>query len=315
MRALALAQPGGALALTRLPVPRPAAEQLLVRVLASSINPIDVRVATGRYPGGDYAYPLVPGFDFAGVVEGTGPEATRFRAGDEVLGYWDAPRFHRGTWAEYVTVGENRFVASKPAGMSFDEAGAVPLAGVTALLMLDACAPAAGETVLIVGAGGAIGGYAVQAAARAGATVIATAKPGHEHRLRGLGATETLDYTRQDIVDAVRDRFPAGIDALLDLPNGRREVARLSTLVRDGGRVASACFGADVAGLAERAVAATNVAASTCDPRLVARLAALVESGELSIGYDEVCGLEGAPGAVRDIAAGASRKTVIRVSR
>jgi NADPH:quinone reductase-like Zn-dependent oxidoreductase len=308
VRALAIDEAGGALTLERLEPPAPEPDELLVRVVASSINPIDVRVATGRYPWGRFEYPVVPGYDFAGVVERTGAQVTRFAAGDAVLGYWNAPRYHRGTWAEYATVRERGFVTRKPAGIGFEEAAALPLAGVTALLMLDATRPAAGETVLVVGAGGAIGSYCVQLAARAGATVVATARPGHERRLRALGASRTIDYTRAEAP-------PGGLDVLIDLPNGKREVARLAALVRDGGRVASACFGADAEQLATRGVAAANVNADRCDPAVLARVVALVEDGVLSVAADELRPLAEVPAAVEEIAAGASRKTVIAVSQ
>jgi NADPH:quinone reductase-like Zn-dependent oxidoreductase len=308
VRALAIDEAGGALTLERLEPPAPEPDELLVRVVASSINPIDVRVATGRYPWGRFEYPVVPGYDFAGVVERTGAQVTRFAAGDAVLGYWNAPRYHRGTWAEYAAVRERGFVTRKPAGIGFEEAAALPLAGVTALLMLDATRPAAGETVLVVGAGGAICSYCVQLAARAGATVVATARPGHERRLRALGASRTIDYTRAEAP-------PGGLDVLIDLPNGKREVARLAALVRDGGRVASACFGADAEQLATRGVAAANVNADRCDPAVLARVVALVEDGVLSVAADELRPLAEVPAAVEEIAAGASRKTVIAVSQ
>jgi NADPH:quinone reductase-like Zn-dependent oxidoreductase len=314
MQAVGLEAPDGELALIDVPVPRPGPEEVRVRVVTSSINPIDVRVATGRYPWGEYDYPVVPGFDFAGVVEERGRAVSRFAPGDEVLGYWNAARFHRGSWAEYVTVHADGYVARKPAGVTFEEAGALPLAAATALIMLEACASLDGETVLVVGAGGAIGGYAVQLAARAGGTVLATARPGDEARLRALGAAETIDYTREDIAAVARERYPGGLGVLIDLPNGRGEVARLSDVVRDGGRVASACWGADPKTLAQRGIVATNVAANACDPGVIARVIDLVASEKLAIGYDEVRPLEEVPKAVSEIAGGRSRKTVIRMA-
>jgi NADPH:quinone reductase-like Zn-dependent oxidoreductase len=314
VQAIALNEPGTNLALTEIESPQPDAGELLVRIVASSINPIDVLVGTGRYPWGKYEYPVVPGYDFAGVVEDIGSRVTRFTRGDEVLGYWNARQYHRGSWAEYFTVSEAGFVVHKPSQVSFQEAAALPLAAVTAALTVDATAPLAGETALIVGAGGAIGGYAVQLAASAGATVIATAKPGHEQRLRSLGAAQTIDYTSEDVAAVVREQFPDGIAALIDLPNGKDEVARLAELVRDGGRVASACWGADVDALAARGVMATNVAANRCDPNVLLVVATLVEAGQLEVAYDELRALSEVPAAVKEIAGGVSRKTVIAVS-
>jgi NADPH:quinone reductase-like Zn-dependent oxidoreductase len=314
MKAVALDQPGGTLAVTELPLPEPRDDELLVRVHTASINPIDVRVSTGRYPWGKYDYPVVPGFDFAGVVERAGSEVTRFQPGDHVLGYWSARRFHRGSWAEYLAVPESRFVVHKPSGVSFEQAAAMPLAAVTALLSVGAVVPSAGEPVLIAGAAGAVGTYAVQLAAATGASVVATARPEQEPRVRELGAADTIDYRRDDLVEALSEAYPEGLGALVDLANDRDGVARLAALVRDGGRVASACFGADPQALSERGIVGTNVIATHCDPGVLAELVALVEASELTIGYDELRPLREVPAAVQERDFGSSRKTVIDVA-
>ena len=313
MRAIALREPGCRLAELDLPVPAIDERELLVRVQASSINPIDVRVATGRYPWGEYDYPVVPGFDFAGTVEAVGSGVRRFAAGDDVLGYWSAPRFGSGAWAELVAVAEAGFVAARPAAVPVVDAAALPLAAATALLAIDAAAPRAGDVVLIVGAGGAIGGYAVQLAAAAGATVIATAKPGDEGRLCDLGAAKTIDYTREDVLARVRE--PGAVAALIDLANeSRLEVTRIARLVGDGGRVVSACFAADRKTLAAHGIAATNVVASACDPSVVTRVVELVERGALRVGYDDVQQLSAGPAAVDELARGPSAKVVVDVA-
>jgi NADPH:quinone reductase len=161
VRAVALHEPGGELSLVELPVPEPGPGEVLVRVWASSINPIDVRVSTGNYPWGKYEYPVVPGYDVAGTVAALGPGVGRFAVGDDVVGCWSRRRYHDGAWAEYLTVPEHGFLAPLPAGLDFEAAAALPLAGLTALLVVEAVAPLAGETVLVVGAGGAIGRYVV----------------------------------------------------------------------------------------------------------------------------------------------------------
>jgi NADPH:quinone reductase-like Zn-dependent oxidoreductase len=313
VRALALPEASGRLVLTELPDPRPHRDQALVRVHAASINPVDVRVCTGRYPWGRYDYPVVPGFDFAGTVEDIGPDVVRLKRGDEVLGYWSAKRFHRGSWAEYLTVPESAHVAVKPRSVPFDLAAAAPLAAVTALMCVDAVLPLSGETVLIVGAGGAIGSYVVQLAAAAGATVLATGRAAQRHRLRDIGATHVIDYLSQDIVAAVSDLQPAGVAALIDLANELPEVTRLSALVRNGGRVASACFGADPDLLAQRGIASANVVATHAEPTLLVRLAELLESGAITAAYDELRPLDDVPAAVQEISRGPSRKTVIAI--
>jgi len=313
MRAMALADADSGLALHELPIPRPAVDEVLVRVHASSVNPIDVLVARGRYPWGTFEFPAVPGWDFAGTVERIGARVTRYQVGDEVFGYWSKRRFHDGTWAEYVAVPETGILTHKPAGLRFTQAAAMPLAAVTALLAVDAVAPLEGEAVLVVGAAGAVGRYTVQLAARLGATVIATAKPGDERRVRALGAAQTVDYTRDDVAAVVRERHPEGLPVLIDLVNDAEVVADLAALVGDGGRVASARFSADAKTLRARGIAVANVAADRCDPALLARLAKLVEEGELQIAADEVRALEELPAAVEEVARGGRGKVVVAV--
>ncbi len=233
MRAIAMIDYDSGVALHELPAPRPAPNELLVRVRASSVNRIDVLVAGGVLKGMmEYEFPAVPGRDFAGTVEQVGAEVSRFEVGDDVFGFLTKPTVHEGAWAEYATVAEDGFVARKPSGLEFTEAAALPLAGVTALVSVDAVDPREGDTVLIVGADGGVGSYAVQLAAKRGATVIATAKPDDEQRLRDLGAAETIDYTREDIAAAVGAHHREGVSALIDFVNQADRFAPLADLVR-----------------------------------------------------------------------------------
>ena len=312
MRAVAWQSERGPLALVELPLPEPGDGELLVRVVNASINPADVRIGTGNYPWGDFAYPAVLGFDFAGVVEALGPGCERFAVGAEVFGHWGRERFGDGSWAEYLTVPEDGFVAAKPANVEFEAAAAFPLAAATAAAMVEAVDPAAGEPLLVVGAGGAIGRYAVQLGARAEAKVIATAKPGTEKRLLELGAAELVDYRHEDTAAVVAELHPEGIAGLVDLPTeDKAEFARLAATVRDGGAVASACFAADGKALAERGVSAFNVITTRCEPSVFTRPAALLAAGELEIDYDRVSPLSQVPAAVAELGEGGSAKVVI----
>jgi NADPH:quinone reductase-like Zn-dependent oxidoreductase len=314
MRAIALSARDSGLSLHELAIPQPHDDELLVRVHASSINPIDVLVASGAYRWGTFEFPAVPGWDFAGTVERIGPRVSRHRVGDAVFGYWSKPRFRDGAWAEYLVVAETGMVVAKPPALSFVQAAAMPLAAVTALLAIDAVAPAPGETVLVTGAGGAVGRYAVQLAARAGATVIATAKPAHAARVRALGATHTIDYSREDVAAAAAALAPAGLPVLIDLVNDGAEVAALAAGVRDGGRVASARFAADADALGERGIVVANVAADSADPALLSRLAGLAQTGQLEIDVDELRPLEDLPAAVDDVSRGGRGKVVVVVA-
>jgi len=312
MRAMAMTDYESGISLHELPKPEPAPNELLVRVRASSVNRIDVLVAGGALKGMlGYEFPVVPGRDFAGTVDGVDSDVSRFRVGDEVFGWLNKPTLHDGAWAEYATVPEDGFVARKPDGLDFTEAAALPLAGVTALVAVDEVDPQAGDTVLVVGADGGVGSYAVQLAASRGATVLATAKPGDEPRLRALGAAETIDYTQQDVADAVRERHRNGISALIDVVDEAEGFARLVELVREGGRAASSmqAVPADPLG----GVAATNVVASA-DVSVMARLAELAAKGDVRPAIDVVLTLDETPAAIERFAAGKRGKIVISIA-
>jgi NADPH:quinone reductase len=306
MKAVALADFESGLALRDVAAPEPAANGVLVRIEAASINRVDVLIAAGALRGMmEYEFPVVPGRDFTGTVERVGPEVTRFREGDPVLGWITSRTLHDGTWAEQVVTAENRFVVPRPPALDAIHAAALPLAGLTALAAVEAVAPGPGERVLVVGAGGGVGSFAVQLAARRGATVVATAKSGEETWLTGLGAAETVDYTDGDLAAALRRREP--IDCLIDAATGQQEeLARLAALLGDGGRVASTLGAAGAGG--------TNVMADAADPAGIATLASLAAAGELRIPVDAVYPLERTPAAVEAFGRGKRGKIVLAVA-
>src|SRR5438874_479425 len=162
-----------------LPAPTPAAHGVLVRVRASSVNPADNSIAAGllKQMGVEYDFPVILGRDYAGVVEQVGSDVTRFSVGDAVFGFLlhANPTAHDGSWAELIAVPQDKFIGRAPAGVDVAIAGAAPLAGITAILAIDALGVSDGDTVLIVGATGGVGSLAVQLAARAGATIVAPA--------------------------------------------------------------------------------------------------------------------------------------------
>jgi NADPH:quinone reductase-like Zn-dependent oxidoreductase len=313
VKAVALVDFESGLELREVPSPEPADDDVLVRVEAASINRVDVLIAAGALRGMmEYEFPVVPGRDFTGTVERVGPEVTRFREGDPVLGWITSQTLHDGTWAEQVVTAESRFVVPRPAALDAIHAAALPLAGLTALAATEAVAPEPGELVLVVGAGGGVGSFAVQLAARRGATVIATAKTGEESWLAGLGAAETIDYTAGDVLPVLAARHGDGIDCLIDAATGQPdELARLATLVRDGGRVASTLGAAGADG---RGLVATNVMADAADPAGIATLASLAAAGELRIPVDSTYPLERTPAAVEAFGRGKHGKIVLTVA-
>ena len=204
--------------LRNLEVPEPAADELLVRVRASSLNAADWYAVAGRpwvarVPAG-VRRPKTNriGTDFAGVVEAVGAEVECFRPGDEVFGA------RTGAYAEYVVVREEGVVASKPPQVPFEEAAAVPVAAITALQGLrDKAALEAGQRVLVNGASGGVGTYAIQVARVLGASeVTAVCSPANVDTARSLGADRVVDYTREDFTRSGR-RY----DVLFDVAGSR----------------------------------------------------------------------------------------------
>jgi NADPH:quinone reductase-like Zn-dependent oxidoreductase len=192
------------------PVPVPAAGEVLIRVHAAGINPVDWKIREGRLKGRvEHRLPLILGWDVAGVVETLGPGVTQFKTGDAVYARPDIAR--DGGYAEYITVRAGE-VALKPKSLDFIHAAAVPLAALTAWQALfDAAKLVAGQRILIHAGAGGVGSYAVQFARWKGAQVITTAGARNADLVRKLGADQVIDYTQVCFEDEVRD-----LDAVFD---------------------------------------------------------------------------------------------------
>jgi NADPH2:quinone reductase len=313
MRAVTLESFDTPPALREVPPPEPARNEVLVRIHSSSVNGYDAAVASLMVKDYyEYEFPVTLGADLAGVVEEVGSDVSRYHLGDEVFGFLFKPTqpLHDGTWADYVAVAEDWFIAPKPTGIGFVEAGALPLAGVGALLAVDTVDPSEGDRVLVSGASGGVGGFAVQLAAGRGASVLATARPGDEARLRELGATDTIDFAHEDLVTTVRDRYPEGIEGLIDTVNFADGFAGLAELVAPGGRAVSLLGAADEQEPAAQNVTATNVMASP-DPALLTRLAELSDTGRLKVAIDGVFPLDQALDALATFGRGKRGKLAV----
>ncbi|MEO6881515.1 MAG: NADP-dependent oxidoreductase [Mycobacteriaceae bacterium] len=211
-------------------------DTIVVRVRAAGVNPVDWKIREGylqqAFP---HVLPLVPGWDAAGVVESVGPAVRHLAPGDEVLGYVRKDTVSDGTYAELVSASA-RHLARKPAAVGFDVAGALPLAGLTALQSLDAVGVSRGDTVLVHAAAGGVGHLATQLAVARGARVIGTASERNHEFLRALGA-EPVAYG-DGLVAAVRSLAPDGVDAAVDYVGGDAITAS-AELVADPARTAS----------------------------------------------------------------------------
>jgi NADPH:quinone reductase len=288
MRAFTLESFDSSPALHEVPTPQIAPNEVLVRVHASSVNPVDGAIAAGMMSGMvEHEFPVILGRDYAGVVEQVGSDVTRYAEGDEVYGFVPAanPTVHDGSWAELLVVPEDNFVARKPAGVELAAAGAAGLAGITALTALDALDVSEGDTVLVVGANGGVGSFAVQLAANAGATVIAPGLPEDEEYLRDLGVSEVLERDA-DVAALVHERYPDGIDALLDLVSYAPEgFDTHAAVLKDDGR------GATPLSAAGEGPGRHNIA-GVPTPENLERLGRLLEAGTLRVPIQNTYGLD-----------------------
>src|SRR5215210_1188505 len=279
-----------------LPAPTPAPNEVLVRVRASSVNPADNGIAAGmlKQMGLEYEFPVILGRDYAGVLEQVGAEVTRYAVGEDVFGFLlhANPTVRDGSWAELIAVPQDMFIGRAPEGVDVATAGAAPLAGIAALMAIDALELTGGDTVLIVGATGGVGSFAVQLAADAGATVGAPALPEDEAYLRDLGTSELLPRER-DLATVARQHYPDGFDAVLDLVNYAPGAP--ASLVGGGGRVASPT------GAAGEGPGRTMIMAAPT-PENLERLARLLGAGTLRVPVNAAYELAQAPEALTALA-------------
>lgn len=240
MRAVSTLEFGGLekLRLAELPRPKPGRGEILVRSVAAAVNPVDWKIVSGamrdRLP---HRFPLVPGWDVAGIVEEIGEGSSRFRKGDKVWAYARKGVVQWGTFAEYVAV-PDASAAAIPPRLLFEEAASVPLAALTAHQALARAGVRAGASVLVHAAAGGVGHFAVQLAKNLGARVLGTAGTANQPMVLGLGADGAIDYTREDFREAVRRLEPGGVDAVLDCVGGET-LARSFEIVKSTGRIVS----------------------------------------------------------------------------
>lgn len=317
MRGIALEQFGGPEVLQLhddLPTPPVGPDSVLVRVRAAGVNPVDAQIRRGMLADVIPTWsPVVPGWDAAGVVEQVGGAVTEFRPGDEVYGYFRKDFVRDGTYAELTTI-RDAHLARKPASLSFEEAGAVPLAALTAWQLIDeALRVVEGQLVLIHGASGGVGSFAVQLAKRAGATVIAVASAQNHEYLRGLGADECIDYGTQDFVEVISRRHLAGPDAIADLVGGET-LARSAQVVRPRGKIASIIQPPPRGGLFAEHEIQTRFVFVRPDASGLRLLARAFDAGDLRVELADVLPLEEAPRAHTLIELGHTRgKLVLKV--
>jgi NADPH:quinone reductase-like Zn-dependent oxidoreductase len=251
-------------------VPEPKENEILVRVIASGVNPADPLILGGKYAKEFGTHlPLVLGYDMAGVVVKTGAKITKLKVGDPVYAYllWG------GGWAEYCISNESES-AIKPK-LSFVEASAVPLAALTAWqALIDIGKIQSGQTVLIHGGSGGVGSFAIQIAKARGARVIATASAANQDLLKQLGADVAIDYTKPNWEETVHD-----VDFAL-MPVGGETMKRTYGVMKKGGTIATLISQADPAELQKRGIRGAPVF-SHPDANELAEITKLIDAGKI----------------------------------
>ncbi|MEA2621484.1 MAG: hypothetical protein QOH61_394 [Chloroflexota bacterium] len=309
MRAFAVPDFNGTGSVIERPKPEPGDGQILVRVRAAGVNPMDpVLVAGWMQAMVEHRLPLIPGFDYAGTIEAVGAGVDETRIGQEVFGAVGTPVFGEGSWAEYV-VANAALAHQRPEALSPTDAAAIPLAGGEAIALLDAIDAKAGDTLLVIGAAGGVGSYVTRLAANAGLTVLAATRSQSAEDLRDLGAAEVFD-SGDTLVHEVRARYPDGVTAIVDTFHDAEGLRSVAPLVRPGGWIVSPkAQGAETV-LADQPISFALVSAA---PMRVGELGEMAARGELSVPV-EVVPLEDAGRALQAIGAASVRgKLVIGV--
>ncbi len=287
------------LEIAELPEPLVDLDGVLVRVRAAALNPADLGVRSGALAGFRTSYfPVVPGWDVAGVVERAGPAAPEFAPGDEVIGYVRGEVGHRnGAYAELVAA-DVRTLVPKPAALPWPEAAGLPLAGLTALQAVNTLAPKPGETLLVHAAAGGVGSLAAQLAVSRGVRVLGTASEANHGYLRALGV-EPIRYG-DGLAARVHALAPGGVDAVLDTA-GRGTLAATPDL---GKRVAS---------IAEFDVPGVTLVFARLVPADLRTVAALAEAGKLRVRVARTFPLEEAAAAQQMLAEGHAPGRIVLV--
>jgi NADPH2:quinone reductase len=312
MRAFAVQEFHEAPAIHELPIPA-ADGAFLIRVRYAGVNPIDYKLVeqlTATSP-----YPFVMGMDFAGVVERVPPGERDFRIGDRIFGM---ARTH-GAYTEYTAVApgvKTEPLAHIPDGVTDEQAAALPVAGITALRSLELLGVTAGQRLVVMGATGGVGGYTVQMARSRGAYVIATVR-GDPDEARRLGAEEVYDTKAVDAIDTLRAAHRDGVDAVLDVVNGKDAIHCDAEILKSGGSLVSTLYAADERWFADRKITAHNIASNKnplSSPQGLNELARGLADGTITARIRSMVELDGVGQMLEKLRHGGLRgKAVIRL--
>jgi NADPH:quinone reductase-like Zn-dependent oxidoreductase len=271
IKAIVIRSSGGpeVLSYENAPLPQPKDDEILIRVMAAGVNPVDVFIREGRIN----RFPFIPGMDVAGVVEQAGNKVAKFKRGDAVYAYLSFEE--QGGYAE-IAVANQDHAALKPRSIDFEKAAAVPLVATTAWqALVDKAGLSAGQTVLIHGGSGGVGTFAVQIAKARGAKVIATASTANQDLLKQLGVDQSIDYTTTKFEDVVKD-----VDVVLNAVRGDT-LARSYGVVKKGGIIVSITGQPDPGELEKHGIRGVGLGAHP-DAKVLEELAKLIDTGKIT---------------------------------
>jgi NADPH:quinone reductase-like Zn-dependent oxidoreductase len=295
--------------------PKPIVQEgeVLVRIKAASVNPVDFKIRDGLRKNLPHNFPMVLGWDMAGIIEERGFGARRFNVGDEIFSYARRPIVDKGTYAEYISIPEC-YVAKKPKSLNFEEASTIPLTGLTAYQAIhDKAKIRKGESILILGASGGVGSMAVQLSKVAGAYVIAIASNENGDYLRSLGADSIISYDKNNWAETFKILFPDKADVVFDCV-GKETLVDALECVKPGGRLVS------IAGQVDNELAKSlniKFIYHFVEPNVVELdyLASLIDNGKLKTHISKIYPLEEAIKAHEQIESGHTRgKIVLSIS-
>jgi NADPH:quinone reductase len=259
VRAVTVSDYGASPVVMDLPTPAAGPGQVLIKLAAAGMNPMDAELASGEWRPEPATFPMVLGVDGAGIVDALGEGTTRFSQGDRIFGQLLlSPIGSAGTYAEYVAVTAEAPLALVPDGLDLVGAAAVPTIGGTGLTLVDSLEPLEDKTMLVIGAGGGVASFAIQYAVIAGARVIANVRASAEEQVCSYGVAETIDDTTVPVGETVRRADRDGIDVLIDLVSDAERFSSLASLVRPGGTAVSTRYVADPRALSASGVRGVN---------------------------------------------------------
>jgi NADPH:quinone reductase-like Zn-dependent oxidoreductase len=289
------------------PRPEPKENEILIRVIAAGVNPVDGMVRSGMFAKhSKNAFPMTPGYDVAGIVEKTGAKIDKYKPGDAVYAYIGLKE--GGGYAEYA-VATDKEVSPKPESLTFTEAAAVPLAAETAWQALfDTAKLGAGQAVLIHGGSGGVGSFAIQIAKARGAKVFATASTSNQELLKQLGADVAIDYTKQKFEDIAKD-----VDVVMD-SIGKDTLARSYGVVKKGGFIVSLVARPDPAELEKHGIRGAPMGVDPNSAEL-AELTKLIDAKKVKVVVSQTFALAEAAKAQEQAATGHTRgKVVLKIA-